>query len=150
MFTDWPMVPPWHIVSILGKRAVRLLPLRSMLRMGIQQSMGIDVLCTRPDPIKWIHSACHHPVPEQSVSVHDALRLATYNGYWTTFEENERGSLETGKIADMVVLSQSPCAVPVSGLRILRVEQLLLADRPYKKQCGGVGAVVVRALVSRR
>ena len=48
------------------------------------------------------------------------------------------------------MLSQSPCAVPVSELRILRVEQLLLVGRPYKKQCGGAGAVVVRGLVSRR
>ncbi len=150
VFTDWPLDPPWHIVSILGKRLERLLLLCSMLRMGIRKSMGSDAPCTRPNPIKWIYSACHHPVPEQSVSVHDALRMATYNGYWATFDENERSSLETGKIADMVVLSQSPCAVPVSELRNLRVEQLLLAGRPYKKQCGGVGAVVVRGLVSRR
>ena len=93
VFTDWPL-DLRHIVSILGKRAVRLFPLRGKLRMGIRQSMGSDAPCTRPNPIKWIYSACHHPVPEQSVSVHDALRMATYNGYWTTFEENERGSLE--------------------------------------------------------
>ena len=150
VFTDWPLDPPWHVVSILGKRAERVLPLRTMLQMGIRQSMGSDAPCTRPDPIKWIHSACNHPVPEQSVSVSDALRMATYNGYWATFDENERGSLEAGKIADMVVLSQSPFAVPVSELGSLRVEQLLLVGRPYKKQRGGATAVVVRGLLSRR
>ena len=150
VFTDWPLDPPWHVVGILGKRVERLLPLRTTLQMGIRQSMGSDAPCTRPDPIKWIHNACNHPVSEQSVSVYEALRMATYNGYWTTFDENERGSLEAGKIADMVILSQSPYAVPVSELGSLRVERLLLAGRPYEKQRGGAGAVLARGLLSRR
>ena len=41
----------------------------------------------------------------QAVSVQEALRMCTYNGYYVTFDEKERGSLEAGKIADMVVLS---------------------------------------------
>ena len=38
------------------------------------------------------------------MTVREALRMSTYNGYWTTFDEKERGSLEAGKIADMVIL----------------------------------------------
>ena len=64
-------------------------------------SAGSDAPCTDPDPISWIYKACNHSVPEQSLSVYEALRLCTYNGAWTTFDEKERGSLEVGKNADM-------------------------------------------------
>jgi predicted amidohydrolase YtcJ len=150
VFMDWPLDPQWHVISLLGERAQRLCRLKSALDRGIIQSMGSDAPCTRPDPVKWIHNACNHPVPEQSVSVYDALRMATYNGYWTTFDEMERGSLEVGKIADMVVLSQSPYAVPVDRLDGLRVEQLILAGAPYRKRSENLAMLLVRGLFSRK
>ena len=53
--------------------------------------------------LKWMYRACNHSVPEESLTVQEALKMCTYNGYYTTFDEKERGSLETGKIADMVI-----------------------------------------------
>lgn len=41
----------------------------------------------------------------QAVSPLEAIRIATYNGAYSTFEEDTKGSLETGKLADMIVLS---------------------------------------------
>lgn len=150
IFYDWPLEPIWHVISLLGQRSERLGPLKKTLDMGIVQSMGSDAPCTRPDPVKWIHNACNHPVPEHSVSVSDALRMATYNGYWTTFDEKERGSLEPGKIADMVILSKNPYDVPVTKLNSLRVEQLMLAGVPYKKQSVSVAALLLKGLLSSR
>jgi predicted amidohydrolase YtcJ len=89
-------------------------------------------------------------MPEQSVSVYDALRMATWNGCWTTFDEAERGSLEAGKIADMVIVSQSPYAVPVDQLNSLRVEQLILGGVPYQKRRENPAALLLRGLLSRR
>lgn len=50
-----------------------------------------------------------------------------------SFDEQDRGSLETGKIADMVILSGNPYETEVTKLDIIRVEQLLLQGKPYKK-----------------
>ena len=66
------------------------------------------------------------------MSVYEALRMCTYNGYYASFDEKERGSLESGKIADMVLLSANPYEVDVKDLNKLQVEQLFLGGKPYK------------------
>jgi predicted amidohydrolase YtcJ len=58
--------------------------------------------------------------------------MATYNGAWTTFDEKERGSLEAGKVADMVILSDNPYTVDNDKIRDIKGEQLILAGKPYE------------------
>ena len=58
--------------------------------------------------------------------------MCTINGCYAAFDEQERGSLEPGKIADMVVLSADPYSTPREELKNLRVQQLYLAGRPYE------------------
>ena len=59
--------------------------------------------------------------------------MATYNTYWMSFDEQDRGSLEVGKVSDMVILSGNPYETEVSKLDTLKVEQLLLKGEPYQK-----------------
>jgi predicted amidohydrolase YtcJ len=44
-------------------------------------------------------------VPEQKISVEDAIKCYTINSAYASFEENIKGSIEVGKLADLVVLS---------------------------------------------
>ena len=81
----------------------------------------------------WLHKACNHSNQAESLTVQEALRMCTYNGYYTTFDETERGSLEVGKIADMVILSDNPYQMDVTKLQDLQVEQLLLQGKPYQR-----------------
>ena len=112
---------------------------------------GSDGPCTSPDPIMWIYKACNHSVPEQSVSVYEALRMCTYNGYYLTFDEKERGSLEKGKIADMTVLSENPYAVPVKELDRLKVEQLYLQGNKYRSETGkGAVAHILKGMKNKQ
>jgi predicted amidohydrolase YtcJ len=104
--------------------------------MGIVLSGGSDAPCTLPDPIAGIYAACNHYIPEQSLTIPEALKLFTCNAAWTTFDEKERGSLETGKWADMVILNQNPLAMKPNELLGLKVETLLLKGEPYKKGQG--------------
>ena len=76
--------------------------------------------------------------------------MCTYNGYWTCFDEEERGSLEAGKVADMVILSRDPYTVPTQELESIQVEQLLLKGKPYKSCRGSVLKTVLSGLISRR
>ena len=75
--------------------------------------------------------------------------MCTYNGYYTTFDEKERGSLETGKIADMVILSENPYEKDIKDLRDIRVKQLLLQGRPYKPLKGSAIGQVLKGMRGR-
>ena len=76
--------------------------------------------------------------------------MCTYNGYYVTFDEKERGSLEPGKIADMVILSDDPYTMPADKLNELKVEKLILGGKDYKPQQGGVVSTVIKGMVSRK
>jgi predicted amidohydrolase YtcJ len=134
-FLMWDLEPVDFLHSILGNRAVRISPLRKMTDMGIVLSGGSEAPCTLPDPIVGIHAACNH-YPEQSLTIPEALKLFTCNAAWTTFDEKERGSLETGKIADMVILNRNPLTIKPNELLGLKVENLLLKGEPYRKGQG--------------
>jgi predicted amidohydrolase YtcJ len=135
-FLMWDLEPASFIEAILGKRAERISPLRKMTDLGIMLSGGSDAPCTLPDPIAGIYAACNHPVAGESLTVAEALKLFTCNAAWTCFDEKERGSLEAGKVADMVILNRNPLAMKPRDLLDLKVERLLLAGKPYRKGQG--------------
>jgi len=148
-FIGWKQEPDAYLAKILGKdRADRLNPLRSLTEEGIVISLGSDAPCTSPDPIAWLDRAVNHSNPAQAVTIRQALRMATYNGYYTAFDEQERGSLEKGKIADMVILSANPYEVPPAELKNLRVEALLLGGRKYESCQENVVKAALRGLTS--
>ena len=96
-----------------------------------------------------LERACNHSNPAQSLTIREALRMCTYNGYWTTFDETQRGSLEVGKVADMVVLSENPYDMSPCDLGRLSVEQLILGGRPYRRQEQGMLPAVLRGVFGR-
>ena len=137
-FLTWDLEPLEFLDKIMGARTEGISPLRTMTDMGIVLSGGSDAPCTLPDPIRGIYAATNHFIPGQSVSIPEALKMFTYNAAWTTFDEKERGSLETGKIADMVILNKNPLKMKPNELLGLKVEQLLLKGRPYRKGQGSL------------
>jgi predicted amidohydrolase YtcJ len=67
--------------------------------------------------------------PSQKISVEEALRVGTIHGAYASFEEHEKGSLEAGKLADLVVLGQDPLQVPTSKLIQIPVERTMIGGR---------------------
>ena len=149
-FIGWKQEPDEYLESILGKeRTGRLNPLRTYAKNGIVMSAGSDGPCTDPNPIDWLYKACNHSNKEESLSIQEALKMCTFNGYWTTFDEKERGSLEVEKIADMVILSENPYEMPVERLNELKVEKTILGGKEYKPQKQSFLRAIFKGMFSR-
>jgi len=67
--------------------------------------------------------------PEQALSREEALRCATIEGAWLSFEENVKGSIEPGKFADMAVLSDDPLSCPEDDIKDIVAETTIVGGR---------------------
>ena len=113
--------------AFLGKaRVKRIHPYRTMLSHGILMTGGSDSPVTKIDPLLGISAAVNHPHPDERLPVLEAIRLFTINGAKSAFEENEKGSIEAGKAADLVVLSGDPCSIDPVKIETISVEMTLV------------------------
>ena len=141
--------PEGYLRTILGEsRARGFMPLRTIWDKGISVSAGSDAPCTQPDAIEWMYRACNHPESSQSLTAREALRMCTINGAWVTYDEDEFGSLEEGKVASMVRLSANPYEVPASELRSIQVKQTILYGRPYAPVRLNPASVMAKGLLT--
>lgn len=150
-FDNWRQEPAEYTTELLGEeRNSRLNPIKTFKDLGCTIGFGSDGPCTDPNPIVWLYKACNHSNPAESVSIQDALRMSTYNGYYSTFDEKERGSLEVGKIADMVVLSENPYTCPKEDLMRIKVEKTILSGKEYIKQSQAVVNAIIRGILKNK
>ena len=116
------------LMKIYGPtRMQRLDPFKSVIEHGIMIAGGSDSPVTPYDPIAGIYFAVNNPMMEdQKVSVKEAIKMFTVNAAYSAFEENEKGTLEVGKLADLVVLSDDPFKVPPKELNKIKVEKVFV------------------------
>jgi len=62
----------------------------------------------------------------QAVSVLEAIRCATLNGAYSSFEEDIKGSVEVGKLADLIVLTDDILSIPTMSIMNLEVEMTMI------------------------
>ena len=116
------------------ERADRQYPMQSLIDSGVVMASSSDFPVTIPfDPLiaiqtgvtrKSIHKTENRVLwPEESSSLDDLIRSFTYNGAYANFLEDEVGSLEIGKKADLIVLDQNLFDIPAE--KIAEVEVLL-------------------------
>lgn len=149
-FINWKQEPDEYLQSIMGaERCARLNPIRTFRDNGIIVSFGSDAPCTSPDPIVWMDKAVNNANANEAITIQDALRMCTYNGYYTTFDEKDRGSLEAGKVADMVILSDNPYGIPKADLSKLKVEKLILSGQEYKSAKRPVMKAILDGMTSK-
>jgi predicted amidohydrolase YtcJ len=113
--------------AFLGRaRVKRIHPYRSMLSHGILMAGGSDSPVTKIDPLLGISAAVNHPHSDERLSVLEAIKLFTINGAKSAFEENMKGSIEAGKAADLVILSEDPFSVDPDRIGTISVEMTLV------------------------
>jgi len=138
-----PLEPPEYLSGILGNRISMSSPFRNIVDYGIHLSGGSDGPVTSPNPFLGIQGLCNHPYDtSQSLTIQEALRAYTHEVAWMSFDDQDRGTLEKGKIADMVIVHRNPFETNLTELGGLKTEQLFLAGRPYTPAQDVLGALL--------
>lgn len=119
----------WHRDSVLGpERAARISPAASSLKRSMIYTQHHDAPVALPSSMMILASQVTRTTrsgqvlgPEQRVSIMDALKSITINAAYQYFEENVKGSLEPGKLADFVILDKNPLEVEPMAIKDIQV-----------------------------
>jgi hypothetical protein len=106
----------------LGEHYKDTSPLYEIISEGVIICGGSDCDVTPADPLLGIYSAVNHPVEKHRVSVYEAIKMFTVNGAYAIFEEDKKGTLEIGKLADIVILDQDIFRIgenKIKGMKVL-------------------------------
>jgi predicted amidohydrolase YtcJ len=110
----------WMLDPLGYKRATELcMRYRTLLDAGVRVTAGSDCPAdSTMSPLLGIQSAVtrHGFALGERISVEQAIPLYTINSAYASFEERLRGSIEVGKLADLVVLSDDPLAMPTDRI----------------------------------
>ena len=107
--------------EFIGDRVERGHPYRAILEKDILVAGGSDSLVAPMDTLFCIHCLVNMPYPGQRIGVKDAVKINTINGAKMGFEEKEKGTIEVGKLADLVVLSDDFYAAKPDNIQDIRV-----------------------------
>jgi predicted amidohydrolase YtcJ len=117
------------------ERHGEIVPLRSLLDAGVKVSLATDNVPVSPFLPIWqavartSYQTKERIAPGEALSRADALRCATANGAYLTFDEYKKGSLETGKLADVAVLSADPLTTDESSIADTRSLMTMVGGR---------------------
>jgi hypothetical protein len=130
---------PYHAIDdgrwadrVIGpERSKTTYAFKSLLDAGAPVAFGSDWYVAPPTPLEGIYAAVtrrtlddRNPggwVPEQRIGVEDALRAYTLGSAYASFEEQEKGTLEPGRLADLALIDRDLTRVPPETLRDARV-----------------------------
>ncbi len=138
---------PYHAIDdgrwadrVIGpERAKTTYAFRSLLDAGARVAFGSDWFVAPPIPLMGVYAAVTRRtlddanpagwVPEQKISVEEALTAYTRTAAYASFEEGEKGSLAPGKLADLVLLDQDVTTVAPERIREVRVLRTIVGGR---------------------
>ena len=117
-----------HLVNLGSERAARISPVRSAMERGIVTNFHTDTPVTEPFLFHSVWTAVNRITrdgnilgPEQRVEIYDALKAVTINTAYSYFEEDIKGSLSPGKLADLIILTANPLTVHKMELQHIKV-----------------------------
>ena len=139
-------VQPFHAVvdrdtaeRYWGRRHRRAYAYKSLLKAGIPLALGSDLPVDTADPLRILHAALTRRndqgaprskwVPNQALTLTEALWAYTMGAAYAGGQEMHQGSLEPGKLADMVVLGEDPFTVPEERLAGMEVAATLVGGK---------------------
>src|SRR5947199_4824863 len=119
-----------------AERLNHMFALRSFLDAGIRPTQASDYPPGEFIPMMALQSEVTRTDtkgnvwgPKQKITVDEAIRVGTINGAYASYEENLKGSIEAGKLADLVVLGRDPFKVDPSELINIPVERNMVGGK---------------------
>ncbi|HZG71843.1 MAG TPA: amidohydrolase, partial [Chondromyces sp.] len=116
-----------------GERAHQMFPLGDYLRAGVKAAISSDCPVTDFSPLRGIHTALKRQTKSgdiigenQRISLLDAIRMYTINGAYASFDEDKKGSIEEGKLADLILLDRSLLSCETDELLNTEVEWTMI------------------------
>jgi predicted amidohydrolase YtcJ len=129
----------WAEGVIGAKRCETTYAFRSLLDSGARLAFGSDWYVAPPTPLEGIYAAVtrrtlddKNPngwVPQQKISVEEALRAYTIDAAYAGFSESQLGSLEAGKLADVVVLGRDLFETPPEELNTVPIQWTIVGGK---------------------
>ncbi len=123
-----------YVDNLEGARLAHNNPLRTPMNHGIFVALSSDILPI--GPMVGIYAAVTRKGKsgavyglEEALTIEEAIRGYTRNAAYITFEENIKGSLEPGKLADMIILSKDPLTIASDSLMTVAIEQTFLGGK---------------------
>jgi predicted amidohydrolase YtcJ len=126
----------WAEARIGHDRASRTYAFRTFMQHGVLLAFGTDWPVAPLDPMLTLYAAVTRATldgkypqgwfPEQKLSVQEAIAAYTIGSAYAEFQEHEKGSIEPGKLADMVLLSQDVLTIAPAAIRETQVLKTFL------------------------
>ncbi len=119
----------YHYASVLGPdRVENISPIRWAIGAGIHCTLHQDSPVVEPNVLFSVHNAVNRRTKagrvlgeHQKISVWEALKAVTIEGAYQIFEEDTKGSITPGKLADLVILGENPLTCDSSRLKEIPV-----------------------------
>lgn len=121
-----------HLKNLGAERGSRISPARSALDRGMKYNFHQDSPVIQPDMLQTVWCAVNRLTrngvklgEEQCISVFDALKGVTVNAAYAYHEEGIKGTIEEGKLADLVILDRNPLKTDPLKLKDILVEETI-------------------------
>ena len=106
-------------------RAMNSDPVKSIVDHGVPIGFGSDCAVTPCDPLLTIHSAVNHSLQKERISPYEALYFHTMGGAYIGMEDQIRGSITPGKLADLAFLEADPTEVNPGEIKDIPVKMTI-------------------------
>jgi predicted amidohydrolase YtcJ len=120
-------VSDFWLVDRVGKQRARwAFPFRTLVKQGVVAASGSDCPVENISPLLGVWAAVAKRGSRESLTVKQALETYTSNAAYASFDEDEKGTIEVGKLADFTVLSHDPFTVEPDSIRKIAVEMTVV------------------------
>lgn len=120
----------WAATKRLGERAKLLHPLKTLFDAGVKVAGGSDCPMEPLNPLLGVQDVVERKsFSEQRLSVEEALKMYTIDAAYCSGEENVKGSIEEGKLADFTVLEADPTTVAPNKIKDIKVSMVIIEGK---------------------
>jgi hypothetical protein len=125
-----------YLATVAPEQLPWLYPIGSFLKTGLMPAAGSDSPVVPNNPLVGIYAAVTRKaesgdelIVEEQISPFEALKMYTQAAAYASFEEEAKGSIAVGKLADLALLSADPTAVSPDEIKKIRMEMTIVDGR---------------------